>query len=62
MYENMKPKDAARIFNRLDMNILVEVSTKMKPRTMSAILAQMAPDAAERLTVELANRASGRPR
>lgn len=61
MYENMKPKDAARIFDRLDMKILVEVSTQMKPRTMSAILAQMAPEAAERLTVELANRASGRP-
>ena len=55
----MKPKDAARIFNRLDMKILVEVSTKMKPRAMSAILADMAPAAAERLTVELANRASG---
>jgi flagellar motility protein MotE (MotC chaperone) len=59
MYENMKPKDAARIFDRLDLKILVDVSTQMKPATMSAILAQMAPDAAERLTVELANRAGG---
>ncbi len=59
MYENMKPKDAARIFDRLDMKILVKVSTRIKPRTMSAILAQMTPEAAERLTVELANRASG---
>ena len=54
----MKPKEAARIFDRLDMKILVEVSTQMKPATMSAILAQMTPEAAERLTVELANRAS----
>jgi flagellar motility protein MotE (MotC chaperone) len=61
MYETMKPKDAARIFDRLAMKVLVEVSTRMKPRTMSAILAQMTPEAAERLTVELANRASGRP-
>jgi flagellar motility protein MotE (MotC chaperone) len=60
MYENMKPKDAARIFDRLDMSILVEVSTQMKPRAMSAILAEMSSQAAERLTVELANRASGR--
>ena len=59
MYENMKPKDAARIFDRLDMKILVKVSTRIKPRTMSAILAQMTPEAAEQLTVELANRASG---
>jgi flagellar motility protein MotE (MotC chaperone) len=57
MYENMKPKDAARIFDRLDMNILVEVATAMKPRAMSEILAQMASDSAEKLTVELANRA-----
>ena len=57
MYENMKPKDAARIFDRLDLNILVDVTTKINPRKMSDILAQMVPDAAERLTVELANRA-----
>lgn len=57
MYENMKPKEAARIFDRLDIKILVEVSTAMNPRTMSAILAQMTPETAERLTVELASRA-----
>jgi flagellar motility protein MotE (MotC chaperone) len=58
MYENMKSKDAARIFDRLEMKILVDVSTQINPRKMSEILGQMAPDAAERLTVELANRAS----
>jgi len=59
MYENMKSKDAARIFDRLDMKILVEVSTQMKPAKMAEILGQMSPEAAERLTVELAQRASG---
>ncbi len=58
MYEQMRAKDAARIFDHLDLNILVEVATKMKPRNMSAILAQMSPQSAERLTVELASRAS----
>ncbi|MFZ0093945.1 MAG: flagellar protein FlbB [Pseudolabrys sp.] len=58
MYENMKPKDAARIFDRLDMKILVDVSTQINPRKMSDILGQMSPESAERLTVELANRAS----
>jgi len=62
MYENMKPKDAARIFDRLDMKILVDVSTEMNPRKMSEIMAQMSPDAAERLTVELANRATAQPK
>jgi len=59
MYENMKSKDAARIFNRLDLKILVKVSTQMKPAKMAEILGQMSPEAAERLTVELANRANG---
>ena len=62
MYENMKAKDAARIFDRLDLKILVEVSTQISPRKMSEILAQMTSESAERLTVELANRASANPK
>lgn len=58
MYENMKAKDAARIFDRLDMKILIDVASQINPRRMSDIMAQMVPEAAERLTVELANRAS----
>ena len=57
MYENMKSKDAARILERLDMKILVEVVTHIKPAKMSEILAQMTPETAERLTVELARSA-----
>ncbi len=58
MYENMKAKDAARIFDRLDIAILVDVATAMNTRRMSEILAQMTPESAEKLTVALANRAS----
>jgi flagellar motility protein MotE (MotC chaperone) len=58
MYENMKAKDAAKIFDRLDMTILMQVATQLNPRRMSDIMGQMLPEAAERLTVELANRAS----
>ena len=61
MYENMKPKDAARVFDRLDMRVLLEVATQINPRRMSDIMAQMAPEAAERLTVELATRAKDKP-
>ncbi len=56
MYENMKAKDAAKIFDRLDLRILAEVADAMNPRRMSDILGAMTPEAAERLTVELANR------
>lgn len=58
MYENMKAKDAAKIFDRLDLKILVDVSVQINPRKMSEILAHMTPESAERLTVELAQRAS----
>jgi flagellar motility protein MotE (MotC chaperone) len=61
MYENMKAKEAAKIFDRLDLKILVEVATQINPRRMSDIMAQMSPDAAERLTVELAARAKDKP-
>jgi flagellar motility protein MotE (MotC chaperone) len=58
MYENMKAKDAARIFDRLEMRILIEVASQINPRRMSDILGLMSSEAAERLTVELANRAT----
>ena len=56
MYENMKAKDAAKIFDRLDIRLATEVANQIAPRRMSDILALMSPESAERLTVELANR------
>jgi len=58
MYENMKPKDAARIFNTLDSSVLVPVAGQIKPRTMAEILASMDPAAAQRLTVALARQSA----
>ena len=57
VYRTMKPKDAARIFERLDMEIQVEVATRMKETRMAPILAAMSAEAAKTLTVELATRA-----
>jgi flagellar motility protein MotE (MotC chaperone) len=56
MYETMKPKEAAKIFDRLDIKVLIEVASQIRPQRMSEIMAQMSPEAAERLTVELAAR------
>lgn len=62
MYENMKPKDAARIFDRLDLPVLLKVVRQMKPRKMADVLGKMSPETAERLTVAIANSAeSARP-
>jgi flagellar motility protein MotE (MotC chaperone) len=57
MYEGMKPKDAAKVFDRLDMPVLIQIASQIAPRKMSDILGQMQTEAAERLTVELARRA-----
>lgn len=56
-YENMRPKDAARVFDRLDIAVLFEIASQINPRKMSDILGQMQPEAAERLTMEMARRA-----
>lgn len=59
MYEGMKPKDAAKVFDRLEMSVLLEIASQIAPRKMSDIMGLMQPEAAERLTVELARRAGG---
>ena len=60
MYEAMKPKEAARVFDRLSHDVLVPVVLQMNPRKMAEVLAVMSPEAAEKLTVALAARAKGR--
>lgn len=56
VYENMKPKDAARIFEKLEPNILLGVVERMKEAKLAAVLADMAPATAQDLTVRLATR------
>jgi flagellar motility protein MotE (MotC chaperone) len=56
IYTAMKPKDAARIFDNLDMTILVGVVTNMKESKAAPILSLMNPDRAKELTEELSTR------
>lgn len=56
VYENMKPKDAARIFEKLDANVLLGVVERMKEAKLAAVLADMSPATAQDLTVRLATR------
>ncbi len=53
IYENMKPKDAARIFEDLEMDTLLEVSERMKERKLAGIIAKISPQKAREITVEL---------
>ena len=54
MYETMKPKEAATIFNALDTQMLVRVARAMNPRKLAPILARMDPLRAKALTAGLA--------
>jgi len=53
IYENMKPKDAARIFGELDINTLLLVAERMKERKLAPIMAKMNPERAKQMTVAL---------
>ncbi|MET0437889.1 MAG: MotE family protein [Devosia sp.] len=61
MYQTMKPKDAAGIFNQLEIDILVRVAKMMSPRKMAPILAAMDTARAQELTVRLASETSENP-
>jgi len=54
MYETMKPKEAATIFNTLDNEVLLRVTRAMNPRKMAPILARMETLKAKTLTAGLA--------
>ncbi len=56
-YERMKARDAARIFNVLDDEILVPVAAGMRTQALAGVLAEMEPKRATMLTRALANEA-----
>ena len=58
LYEAMKPRDAATIFDDLDMPVLIELARRMNERKAAAILSSMQPDRARDLTARLAQLAS----
>jgi len=54
VYEDMKPRDAATIFDALDMQVLLQVLDRMQDRKAAPILAAMQPDRARLATQLLA--------
>ena len=54
VYEAMKPRDAAAIFDALDMQVLLQVLDRMQDRKMAPVLAAMQPDRARLATQLLA--------
>ena len=55
VYETMKPRDAAAIFNDLDMPVLLQVVDRMKEAKAAPVMAAMQPDKAREVTKKLAD-------
>jgi flagellar motility protein MotE (MotC chaperone) len=60
LYETMKPRDAATIFNELEMPVLLQVVDRMKESKAAPVLAAMQPDKARDVTAQIAKLRSGR--
>ena len=60
LYETMKPRDAATIFNDLDMPVLLQVVDRMKEAKAAPVLAAMQPDKARDVTAQLAKMRTSR--
>jgi flagellar motility protein MotE (MotC chaperone) len=56
VFETMKPKDAAPRMTLLEDSVRLPIAAKMKPRILSAVIAQMSPSEAKKLTESLAKR------
>lgn len=54
IYETMKPKDAARVFEQLELPVLLKVVERMKEAKTAPILAAMEPSKAKAVTVAIA--------
>lgn len=54
IYETMKPKDAAKIFNELEMPVLLKVVSNMKEIKVAPVIASMDSVKARELSIELA--------
>jgi flagellar motility protein MotE (MotC chaperone) len=59
VYEAMKPKEAATIFNELSMPVLLQVLDRMKDAKAAAVMAAMSPEKARDVTGELAQLRTG---
>ena len=54
LYEGMRPRDAAGIFDDLDMAVLLQVVDRMREAKAGPVLAAMRPERARLVTTELA--------
>lgn len=58
IYQAMKPKSAAPVFEQLALDVQVKVAERMRERATAQIMAAMTPKAAATLTMAIARRQS----
>jgi flagellar motility protein MotE (MotC chaperone) len=54
LYEGMRPRDAAAIFDELDLPVLIQLVDRMREAKAAPVLGAMKPERARLLTAELA--------
>ena len=57
VYQRMRAKDAANVFNGLDDTVMVQVASRMRQTNLAEVMGRMQPDRARHLTQLLADRA-----
>ena len=61
IYQAMKPKAAAVVFEQLDMEVQMKVAQRMRERSTAMVMAAMTPKGAAALSMALARKSAGRP-
>jgi flagellar motility protein MotE (MotC chaperone) len=54
VYEKMKPKDAAKVWENMSDDVLLPIASRMKNQSLSLILAKVSPERARVITAKLA--------
>lgn len=57
VYQRMRAKDAATVFDGLEDDVLIQVASRMRQTNLAEVMGRMEPERARRLTEMLADRA-----
>ena len=60
-YESMRPREAAAIFEELELPVVIQILDRMGERKMAPVIGAMRPEKARALTAELARHRANRP-
>lgn len=60
-YETMRPREAAAIFEELELPVVIQILDRMGERRMAPVIGAMRPEKARVLTAELARHRANRP-